>query len=64
MDEVMPIKFYNPTSPGRRQGSVIDYKAVITYNGPVVNVWIGLKNSDDVGLRLDLRGAGHLADRC
>jgi large subunit ribosomal protein L2 len=26
----MPIKFYNPTSPGRRQGSVIDYKSVIT----------------------------------
>jgi large subunit ribosomal protein L2 len=26
----MPIKFYNPTSPGRRQGSVIDYKAVLT----------------------------------
>src|SRR5438874_6900721 len=30
----MPIKFYNPTSPGRRQGSVIDYKAVITKNKP------------------------------
>jgi large subunit ribosomal protein L2 len=26
----MPVKFYNPTSPGRRQGSVIDYKAVLT----------------------------------
>jgi large subunit ribosomal protein L2 len=26
----MPIKFYNPTSPGRRAGSVIDYKAVLT----------------------------------
>jgi large subunit ribosomal protein L2 len=34
MDEVMPIKFYNPTSPGRRQGSVLDYKAVITKNKP------------------------------
>src|SRR3954464_6219613 len=30
----MAIRFYNPTSPGRRQGSVIDYKAVITKNKP------------------------------
>jgi large subunit ribosomal protein L2 len=26
----MPIKYYNPTSPGRRAGSVIDYKAELT----------------------------------
>src|SRR5437764_11843369 len=26
----MPIKFYNPTSPGRRAGSVLDYKATLT----------------------------------
>jgi large subunit ribosomal protein L2 len=26
----MPIKFYNPTSPGRRQGTVLDYKSVLT----------------------------------
>ena len=26
----MPVKQYKPTSPGRRQGSVIDYKAVLT----------------------------------
>ncbi len=26
----MAIKFYNPTSAGRRAGSVIDYKAVLT----------------------------------
>jgi large subunit ribosomal protein L2 len=26
----MPIKYYNPTSAGRRAGSVLDYKAVIT----------------------------------
>ncbi|CAN5635313.1 50S ribosomal protein L2 [soil metagenome] len=26
----MPIKFYNPTSAGRRAGSVIDYKATLT----------------------------------
>src|SRR5204863_5875453 len=30
----MPIKFYNPTSPGRRAGSVIDYKAVLTKSKP------------------------------
>src|SRR5438477_12828306 len=30
----MPIKFYNPTSPGRRQGTVIDYKSVITRQTP------------------------------
>jgi large subunit ribosomal protein L2 len=30
----MPIKFYNPTSPGRRQGSVLDYKATITKSKP------------------------------
>src|SRR3954466_13352904 len=26
----MPIKFYNPTSPGRRSASVLDYKAELT----------------------------------
>jgi large subunit ribosomal protein L2 len=26
----MPIRYYNPTSPGRRAGSVLDYKSVIT----------------------------------
>src|SRR5688572_22428786 len=26
----MPIKLYNPTSAGRRAGSVIDYKATLT----------------------------------
>jgi large subunit ribosomal protein L2 len=30
----MPIKFYNPTSAGRRAGTVLDYKAVITKNKP------------------------------
>jgi len=30
----MPIKFYNPTSPGRRAGSVIDYRAIITKSTP------------------------------
>jgi large subunit ribosomal protein L2 len=30
----MPIKTYNPTSPGRRDSSVIDYKAVLTRSKP------------------------------
>ena len=30
----MPIKYYNPTSAGRRQGSVVDYKAVLTKSEP------------------------------
>src|SRR3954467_9170976 len=41
MEEVMAIKFYNPTSPGRRAGSVIDYKAVITKNKPEKSRTIG-----------------------
>src|SRR3954468_24758169 len=41
MREVMAIRFYNPTSPGRRQGSVIDYKAVITKNKPEKSLTIG-----------------------
>jgi large subunit ribosomal protein L2 len=30
----MPIKVYNPTSPGRRNGSVIDYRATLTKTKP------------------------------
>lgn len=30
----MAIKFYNPTSAGRRDGSVVDYKAVLTRSEP------------------------------
>jgi large subunit ribosomal protein L2 len=30
----MPIKYYNPTSAGRRAGSVLDYKAVLTKSKP------------------------------
>ena len=30
----MPIKFYNPTSPGRRQGTVLDYKHTLTQKRP------------------------------
>jgi len=37
----MAIRFYNPTSPGRRQGSVIDYKKVITKNKREKSLTIG-----------------------
>jgi large subunit ribosomal protein L2 len=37
----MPIKFYNPTSPGRRQGSVLDYKATITKSKPERSLTVG-----------------------
>jgi large subunit ribosomal protein L2 len=37
----MPIKFYNPTSPGRRQGSVLDYRATITKFTPERSLTVG-----------------------
>src|SRR5437588_12286081 len=37
----MPIKFYNPTSPGRRAGSVVDYKAVLTKFEPEKSLTVG-----------------------
>src|SRR5260370_7877103 len=37
----MPIKFYNPTSPGRRAGSVIDYKATLTKSEPEKSLTVG-----------------------
>ncbi|HEX8910729.1 MAG TPA: 50S ribosomal protein L2 [Humisphaera sp.] len=41
----MPIKFYNPTTPGRRQGSVIDYKAVLTKFKPEKSLTQGQKRA-------------------
>ena len=37
----MAIKFYNPTSPGRRAGSVLDYKSVITKFKPERSLTVG-----------------------
>src|SRR3954467_14772475 len=37
----MPIKFYNPTSAGRRAGSVVDYKAVLTKFEPEKSLTVG-----------------------
>ena len=39
----MPIKLYNPTSPGRRSGSVLDYKAVITKSEPEKSLTVGMR---------------------
>ncbi|MDP9175702.1 MAG: 50S ribosomal protein L2 [Planctomycetota bacterium] len=37
----MAIKFYNPTSPGRRAGSVIDYKTALTKFTPEKSLVVG-----------------------
>jgi large subunit ribosomal protein L2 len=42
----MAIKFYNPTSAGRRAGSVIDYKAVITKNEPEKSLTQGKRRAN------------------
>ncbi len=41
----MPIKFYNPTSPGRRAGSVLDYKKVITKSEPEKSLTVGKRRA-------------------
>lgn len=42
----MPIKFYNPTSPGRRAGSVLDYKAAITKSTPERSLTVGQRRAN------------------
>jgi large subunit ribosomal protein L2 len=42
----MPIKFYNPTTPGRRQGSVIDYRSVITKTEPEKSLTQGQRRTN------------------
>ena len=42
----MPIKFYNPTSAGRRAGSVIDYKAVLTKFKPEKSLTVGQRRAN------------------
>src|ERR1700685_1219389 len=37
----MPIKYYNPSSAGRRAGSVLDYKATITKFKPEASLVVG-----------------------
>ena len=42
----MAIRFYNPTSAGRRQGSVIDYKAHITKDTPEKSLTKGKRRAN------------------
>jgi large subunit ribosomal protein L2 len=42
----MAIKYYNPTSPGRRAGSVIDYKAVLTKFKPEKSLTVGQRRAN------------------
>jgi len=41
----MPIKFYNPTSAGRRAGSVLDYNSVITKDKPEKSLTVGKRRA-------------------
>ena len=41
----MAIKVYKPTSPGRRNGSVIDYKSVLTTSKPEKTLCIRIKKT-------------------
>ena len=41
----MAIKYYNPTSPGRRAGSVIDYKATLTKFKPEKSLTVGKRRA-------------------
>ena len=42
----MPIKSYNPTSPGRRQGTVLDYRAAITKDTPEKSLTVGKRRAN------------------
>jgi large subunit ribosomal protein L2 len=42
----MPIKFYNPTSAGRRSGSVLDYKAEVTKSTPEPSLVVGKRRAN------------------
>jgi large subunit ribosomal protein L2 len=41
----MPIKLYNPTSPGRRAGSVVDYRKVLTKFTPEPSLVTGIRRA-------------------
>jgi large subunit ribosomal protein L2 len=41
----MPIKIYNPTSAGRRNASVVDYRAVITKDKPERSLTVGKRRA-------------------
>ncbi|HEY1685956.1 MAG TPA: 50S ribosomal protein L2 [Tepidisphaeraceae bacterium] len=41
----MPVKYYNPTSAGRRAGSVLDYKATLTKFEPEKSLCVGQRRA-------------------
>ena len=41
----MAIKYYNPTSPGRRAGSVLDYKSMLTKFSPEKSLTVGKRRA-------------------
>src|SRR5687768_18595100 len=41
----MAIKSYKPTSPGRRQGTVVDYRSIITKDTPEKSLTIGKRRA-------------------
>ena len=59
----MPIKFYNPTSPGRRAGSVIDYRVALTKFEPEPSLVVGQRRANGRNHRgvitVKHRGGGH-----
>src|SRR5256885_732110 len=42
----MPIRFYNPTSAGRRAGSVLDYKSMLTKVEPEKSLTVGQRRAN------------------
>src|SRR5438128_4751751 len=42
----MAIRFYNPTSPGRRAGSVVDYKTALTKFTPEKSLTVGQRRAN------------------
>lgn len=42
----MPIKFYKPTSPGRRDASVLDYRSQITKTEPEKSLTVGKRRAN------------------
>src|SRR6201746_26714 len=59
----MAIKFYNPTSAGRRAGSVIDYKSVLTKFKPEKSLTVGKRRASGRNhhgvITAKHRGGGH-----
>src|SRR3982750_4157805 len=42
----MAVKFYNPTSPGRRAGSVLDYNKIIPKDRPEKSLTFGKRRAN------------------